>query len=230
MNYNYSRFIESPLELSTVNTLTGEEISDNMKIREYVGALISGDSNALTASPLGNAYFMDTNSQCINTDTGDLENRFVFMSNITYTEVPFPIGFMGFNFNETKGLLPGIIDNINQINDIDLQSSLVGGEIPECRNITMQTVNSNNNVNNESQFVALTDIEEIDPCSFPTGVNPLTNETCVEAFTSLENLENSRKKGKMPADFYSQLYLGSLGFLGIYIVYHLFQKHQNKKK
>tara|TARA_Y100001970_G_scaffold294170_1_gene447903 strand:- start:531 stop:1232 length:702 start_codon:yes stop_codon:yes gene_type:complete len=228
MNYNYSEFIRDPNELGTITTLSGNEKSDNIKMKDYLSTLISGSSDAFSASPLGNAYFLDTESQCKDIDTGDLQSRFIFISNITHTNIPFPDSFMGFNFLQTKGLLPGIINNINNINNIDLQSSLIDGNLPQCQKIKMQTIDNKNNVNTESNYVALADIEDLDPCDFTNGTNPITNETCMEAFTSLEQLEESRKKGKMPADFYSQLYLGSLGILGAYIFYCLYQKHSKK--
>ena len=87
---------------------------NNVMQKDYLSALISGPSDALSASPLGNAYFMNTNSQCYDVDSGDLQDRYMFISNITYADVQFPSRFMGFTFNETKGLLPGIINNIKR--------------------------------------------------------------------------------------------------------------------
>lgn len=228
MNYNYSEFIYTPLELSNIPTLAGNDRTNKVMQKDYLSALIAGPSDALSASPLGNAYFMNTNSKCYDVDSGDLQDRYMFISNITYSDVQFPSTFMGFTFNETKGILPGIINNINEINDINLQNALSIDSPPQCQQIKMQTIDNRNNVNEQSQYVALSDIETIDPCSFADGSNPITEQNCLEAFSSLEQLEESRKKGKMPANFYSQLYLGSLGILGAYIVYCLYQKHSKK--
>jgi hypothetical protein len=60
----------------------------------------------------------------------------------------------------------------------------MAGSMPSCRAINMGTVDVNNNVGSETQFVADVDIEAIDPCLFSNKKNPLTNAGCIEVFSN----------------------------------------------
>lgn len=230
MNYNYSEFILNPKDLGAVTKYDGSSKTAYNQIGDYYKVLVKGASDAQAATPLGNAFFYDTGLKCLD-EFENVQDRFMFVGNITYQNVEFPSQFGDyFNMRSTKGLLPGIINNINEVNNMSLLNGIseATSDYPTCKSVTLTTNDAQNNTSNETHFMALHDIEDIDPCNFPLGTNPVTNESCMEAFTSLNEMEEKKKKGKMPADFLSKLYLISLGGLMAYLVYSLLVKSKKK--
>lgn len=230
MNYNYSEFILNPKDLGVVTKHDGTSKTSYNQMDDYYKVLVKGNSDAQAATPLGNAFFYDTGLNCLDEFQNE-QSRFMFVGNITYNNAEFPSQFGDFfNMNSTKGLLPGIINNINEVNNISLIDGIkqANSDYSTCKSVTLTTNDAQNNTNNETHYMALHDIEDIDPCNFPLGTNPVTNESCVEAFTSLDQMEEKRKRGKMPADFLSKMYLISLGGLMAYLVYSVVTKSRRK--
>jgi hypothetical protein len=85
----------------------------------------------------------------------------------------------------------------------------------------METIDIYNNRSTESHFVTLIDIKNMDPCSFKDKKNPLTGVGCKETFS---NMEECYTCFKIPDDPLAKIYIGSLGVLGIYIIYNLMSK------
>ena len=52
--------------------------------------------------------------------------------------------------------------------------------------------------------------------------NPISGQTCKEAFTTIN-------KGKIPNDLFIKAFYGSLGMLGIYLLFKLTNKHNKLK-
>jgi hypothetical protein len=85
----------------------------------------------------------------------------------------------------------------------------------------MQTIDVRNNKSSETHYVTLTDIGNMDPCSFPKRKNPVNGAKCKETFQI--NMENDDIQ-IMTDDPIAQLYLASLAGLGIYILYRFMEK------
>jgi hypothetical protein len=81
----------------------------------------------------------------------------------------------------------------------------MSGTTPDCQEITMQTIDVNNNKSSETHFVTLVDINNMDPCLFPDKKNPVTKEKCREAFTTSDDMSP-----KLPDDAIDQIYFASL--------------------
>jgi hypothetical protein len=69
------------------------------------------------------------------------------------------------------------------------------GDNPDCMSVTLQTIvpvadadlndTGKDNVGNETQYVAVADVKNMDPCIFPDKKNPADPSlTCTETFTS----------------------------------------------
>jgi hypothetical protein len=74
----------------------------------------------------------------------------------------------------------------------------------------------------ETHYVALADIGNMDACSFSDRKNPVTGRTCVEAFSNEEEVKEY--KYYSPIFIYdpvAYLYFFSLGAVAIYILYCL---------
>jgi hypothetical protein len=87
----------------------------------------------------------------------------------------------------------------------------------------MQTIDVNNNKSSESHYVTLSDIANINPCSFPNGLNPITKVKCKEAFQP--NMEYS-DAAVFPEDPLEQLYFAGLAGLGVFMLYRIMEKSQ----
>ena len=64
------------------------------------------------------------------------------------------------------------------------------------------------------------------PCNFPNKTNPITGKPCIEALT---NMHASKVESDLEGpDLLEQLYYGSIGVLGLYLLYKLiFLRSQN---
>ena len=112
------------------------------------------------------------------------------IDNVPEGNIPFISQGMGMDFSEFKGLIPGAMGNLNVLNPFSIMSSFLSGSTPDCQELTMQTIDTNNNKSSETHFVTLVDIKNMDSCSFPNNKNPVTNESCSESFHNIYK-ENS---------------------------------------
>ena len=104
---------------------------------------------------------------------------------------------------------------------------------PDCQEITMQTTPTpvNNNATQQTEYVTVSDIQEIDPCEFTLNnkVNPVTNKSCKEAFTPMFNWKKNKNineydfktESLSKTDPIFQLYLMVVSLLGVYLLYKL---------
>jgi hypothetical protein len=84
------------------------------------------------------------------------------------------------------------------------------------------------------------DLQNMDPCNFQNGKNPITGQPCRQAFTNPTNDDktNNNKKNKntktvetmstLPNDGFVQFYFAGLGVLAIYIMYCLVHRKMRK--
>jgi len=204
----------------------------------YVELLVQGGGDASsTGKPLGNQFFLKTGAKCMDTETKEEVDRYIYVNNIPNGNIPFISSGLGKNFSEFKGLIPGAMSNLNVLNPYALLQSFMAGSTPSCQSLTMQVTDNSNNSYNETNYVTLTDIQNMDPCNFPGGSNPITGKSCVELFTNNNNDQNENpKKNKrnnnndnnngllLPKDTIVQLYFLGLAAVGVYILYKVMEK------
>lgn len=229
-DYPYYKYIKTPSEIgmSSKGSLTqiGKDIDG---LISYVELLVSGNSKAsATGQPLGNKFFLKTGGKCNNKDTGQDEDRYIYINNVPSGNIPFISSGMGVNFSEFKGLIPGTISNLNAFNPMEMFQAFLSGSTPDCQELTMETIDIYNNKSTETHFVTLVDIQNMDPCSFQNKKNPVTGAQCRESFTNLKQQSKQEYYSyyKIPNDPIAQLYFASLGFLGVYILYRIMTKHK----
>jgi len=227
-DYPYYKYIKSPSEIGMSDEGTLSQIGKDIDgLVEYVNLLVSSKSKASsTGQPLGNKFFLKTGGKCIDKTTEQEVDRYIYVNNVPIENIPFISSGMGVNFSEFKGLIPGTISNLNALNPMTMLQSFMTGSKPVCQEIVMQTIDTYNNKSTESHFVTLTDIINMDPCSFQNKTNPVTNVKCKESFTNMkkEQLTGSCIMPKIPDDFMAQAYFTSLGALSIYITYRYMVK------
>ena len=96
--------------------------------------------------------------------------------------------------------------------------AFMSGSTPPCQELTMETIDNNNNKSSETHYVTTTDIKNMDPCSFPNGKNVASGKNCKNAFTTIS------KSPQLPEDPLVQMYFLGLTFVVIYIFIQFINK------
>ena len=223
--YPYYKNIKMPSDIgmSDKGTLSalGKDIDG---LIQYVEVLVTGKSDASsTGGPLGNKFFLKTGGKCVDSATNDQVDRYIYINNVPEGNIPFISAGLGANFSDFKGLVPGAMGNLNVLNPFAIMQSFLSGATPPCQELTLETIDINNNKSSETHYVTVTDIKNMDPCSFSDRKNPVSGVNCKETFKSIsENAEPIQ----MPDDPVAQIYFASLAVVGIYIFYRVMKKSQ----
>jgi len=230
--YPYYKNIKTPSQIGMSDKGTLQQMGKNINgLIQYVELIVSGKSAAsATGGPLGNKFFLKTGAKCAAVDTCTNQqdpstcqqtDRYIYVNNVPEGNIPFISSGMGVNFKEFRGLIPGAMGNLNVLNPFAIMSAFMSGSTPPCQQITMQTIDVNNNKSSESHYVTLSDIANIDPCSFPNGLNPITKVKCKESFQP--NMEYN-DAAPFPDDPLEQMYFAGLAGLGVFMLYHMMNK------
>ena len=231
-SYPYYKNIKTPSEIGMSSDGTIQQMTKDIDgLIQYVELLVSGKSNASsTGGPLGNKFFLQTGAKCAaidkctdkkNLSTCENVNRYIYVDNVPVGNIPFISSGLGVNFSEFKGLIPGAMGNLNVLNPFAIMQAFLSGSTPPCQEISMETIDINNNKSSETHYVTLTDIKNMNPCIFTDKKNPLTNENCKESFQTNIDMEES---SFLSDDLIDQIYFASLAIIAIYILYKIMEK------
>lgn len=222
--YPYYQNIKTPSQLGMSDNGSIQQMAQDVNgLIQYVEVLVTGNSQAsATGGPLGNKFFLQTGAKCAAVDkNGQQVDRYIYIDNVPAGNIPFISSGLGVDFSEFKGLIPGAMSNLNVLNPFAIMSAFMSGSTPPCQELTMQTIDVSNNQSTETQYVTLTDIKNMDPCSFQNGQNPATGASCKETFQTRVGKDASPVMSDDPVD---QIYFASLAGIGIYILYRLMEK------
>ena len=229
-DYDYSGKIYSPGQIGMgstgdLTTLT----NDLVGLVGYVKVLIEGGGKAQKiGGPLGDRFFLPTAAKCKDKATQKEVTRSLYINNQPDGSIPFISQGMGVTFGQFKGLVPGILSNVAQINPFQMIQAFMIGSMPECQSITMQTIRNTGGPSVSTGYVLNTDIENMNPCWFPNRTNPMTGFKCSETFETLADENKVREpngmSADMPNDWLVRLYYSSLALLGLYIFLKLLKK------
>ena len=224
-DYSYVNQIKNPGELKMSSTGSLTTLGNNISgLVEYTKLLVSGDSNASrTGGPLGNKFFLETGASCNDVTSKGMEaKRHIYINNVPDGNIPFISAGMGTNFKDLKGLVPGTMSNVSKINPLQMLQSFMIGTNPDCKPITMQTINDKNDKKMETKHVALLDIKNLSPCWFPNKINPDTQKRCTESFSTINYSEyNTPDKSD---EIISKMYISVMTVFGFYILIKLLEK------
>ena len=195
----------------------------------YIDVLASGSGAGTKVSGgLGDKFFLKTAATCKDKASGKIVDRYMYVDNIPDGNIPFISSAAGENFTSLEGLIPGTLGNLNALNPMLIFQAFVSGSQPECQEVSLETVNVNNDWGSETQFVTTTDVGNINPCNFTSNKNPVSNKVCRESFTNL-NLNTYANKKTVPRNIPVQLFYASLGVLGIYILLSMMKRIKERK-
>ena len=230
--YPYYKNIRTPSEIGMSDDGTIQQMAKNIDgLIQYVEVLVTGNSKASsTGKPLGNKFFLQTGAKCAAIDkcsdpndpsTCEKTDRYIYVNNVPQGNIPFISNGLGVNFSEFKGLIPGAMGNLSVLNPFGIMRAFLSGSNPPCQEITLQTIDINNNRSSETHYLTLTDITNMDPCSFSDRKNPLSGDICRETFKSGVAAHASPV---LPEDPLAQIYFLGLAGLGICILNGLMNK------
>ena len=230
--YPYYKNIRTPQEIGMSDKGTIQQMAKNIDgLIQYVELLVTGKGKASASGrPLGNKFFLQTGAKCAATDkctdpndssTCEKVDRYIYVNNVPQGNIPFISSGLGVNFSEFKGLIPGAMGNLNVLSPFGIMRSFLSGSNPPCQEITLQTVDINNNRSSETHYLTLSDISNMDPCSFTDRKNPITGDRCRETFKTGVSAYASPV---LPDDPLAQLYFLGLAGVGIYILNGLMNK------
>lgn len=218
--YPYYKNIKTPSEIgmSTKGSLSAVA-NDITGLIAYVEVLVTGKSKAsASGGPLGNKFFLKTGAKCMDKSNNKQVDRYIYVNNVPVGNIPFISSGLDVNFSEFKGLIPGTMGNLNVLNPFSIMSAFLAGSTPECQELTMQTIDNNNNKSSETHYVTTVDIKNMDPCTFQNGRNPVNNSKCRETFQS------ESEPVSLPTDPIVQLYFLGLAIVGLYVLSKLMAK------
>jgi hypothetical protein len=226
--YPYYKNIKMPSDIGMSSKGSLSALGKNVDgLISYVEILVSGKSNASkTGGPLGNKFFLKTGGKCNHAKTNTEQDRYIYINNVPQGNIPFLSSGMGVNFTDFRGLIPGTMGNMDVLNPFKIMQSFLAGSTPDCREVTLETIDINNNKSNETHYVTVVDLQNISPCTFPDKTNPITKLKCKEAFEELHS-ENILPDD-LPVDILTQLYFLALSGVSIYIIYNLMKKINKK--
>jgi hypothetical protein len=232
-SYNYVENIKSPKEINMSSDGNLDALANDIAgLLSYTKLLVEGNSYASKngGKPFGNSYFLKTLGECVpsnfkgepDTDKGDKAKRYIYVNNIPQGN----IGLLPGNYSSFRGLIPGIVNNITEMNPVEILGGLTGKLSPPCAKIKMDVIDKNNNVEKEEHFVALNDIKPLNPCLFGGhgGKNPVSGKVCNRAgFQNINNLASNATPPKLALkkNNFANIYQMSLGLSMIYLLYKI---------
>ena len=204
-NYDYAKYIKTPKDLGITVGDSLENVENGVAgIFSYVKLLVEGKSNASkTGKPLGNKYFLETEQNCINQNTNEKVKRSLYFDNVPSGTVGV-LKDTGDNFSEFKGLVPGAIEDVMALGKIDFFAAFNEIGVPKALPVKLKTIDINNKEGSATQYLTISDIEDISPCNFVSKTNPVTEAVCTrQGFTMQNDDTNDDKNG---AELYKDYY------------------------
>jgi hypothetical protein len=258
-SYDYAGHIKSPTEMGMSAEGDFGVLADDVSgLLGYVTMLIGGDCSrgiGTCASkkvnnadgsfageygkPLGNQFFLDTPVKCKDIATNQDVTRSIYVNNIPDGRIPMVSDMTGVSFDDFKGLMPGIMSNVAQINPMQILMAFVTGTSTACQMVTMPTMDVNDRAGTDRRYITNGDIKAMPDSWFSGGVPGKSSYNTAEPedFQTMSsanaqpatsaNLESSPLKGskidysKMPNDIVIKFYYSMLGLLGLYMLLRL---------
>lgn len=121
--------------------------------------------------------------------------RWIYVNNIPDGSIPFiSSGADGRGFQSLRGLIPGALGNLGALNPVQLFNGFTAGTYPDCAKITMETVNNQNEKSSETHHIAMIDMAQLNPCSFPNRYNPASGKSCQNRSEGFDEMKKEKTR------------------------------------
>lgn len=220
--YSYAKQIKDPRSIGMSDRGSLSAIANNVRgMINYTEVLVTGGGRASkTGGPIGPKFFLKTGAKCKDNATGKKVTRYIYADYVPKGNLPFISAGMGGNFKDFRGLVPGTMSNVNDLNPFAIFGAFMTGGSPPCREISLETIDTNNTKSRETHHVIDYDIKNMDPCGFGNRRNPISGKTCKEFFSAIDVEDES----KLPNDPIIKFYIAAVGALCMYFIYGLIRK------
>jgi hypothetical protein len=202
-DYLYWKRILKPSDIGMSSDGNFGALTNNVSgLIDYVEVLVSGNAGSTTGGALGDKFFLKTGGQCTDVASGQKVDRYIYIDNVPNGNIPFiSSGLGGTDFTEFEGIIPGLLGDLGKLNPLNLFKSFMMGDNPDCMSVTLETIvpvadadlndTGKDNIGNQTQFVAVADVRNMDPCIFNDKKNPADPSlTCTETFTARMDAKN----------------------------------------
>tara|TARA_B100001093_G_C26850993_1_gene1025127 strand:- start:1045 stop:1803 length:759 start_codon:yes stop_codon:yes gene_type:complete len=226
--YNYAKQIKPPSELGmSGDGNMGALARDVAGLINYTEVLVSGKSRAQRKenTPLGNKFYLKTGGQCKSKD-GQLHDRWLFVNNVPTGTIPFISSMTGAALGDFRGLVPGTIENLGEMNPLALFGGFMQGTNPACRKLNLRADDGKKGL-----YVADADIANLSPCLFSGSKNPINGKEmggCASGFQNMNDIMVGLKDKFDEIDNstnpLAKVYNVGFSALLIYLMYHLVMK------
>lgn len=239
-DYAYYKKVKAPSELGMSGKGNMKALaSDVAGIVDYVELLVSGSGKASqTGRPLGNKFFLKTPGQCKDYKTNKLVTRSMYVDNVPRSNIPIISNLSGIKFPEFRGIVPGILEDIYDINPLKMFRAFMEGDEPICAEVTLPVIDANDRETKQSAYIPITELLDMQsdgkiPSSTVNSAMRKALQNNREAFINMCDVINEKNKGldsleklgnkinikKM--DSISNIYVLSFSLLVMYLVYKL---------
>lgn len=238
-DFKYYKFIKNPDELGVSSDGSISALSKNIQgIVSYVEVLINGKSKANKLDrPLGGSFFLKTGGQCKDYKTNKVVTRSMYIDNVPTGRIPIVSGLTGFRTDEFRGLVPGVVDNIMDINPLKLFGAFMEGSEPLCAEVSLPVTDEKGRLKKGSGFVPISELKDLISNGKIENKNLVTsrmnqalegkleNET-TETFQNIMTGNYSLKSVKRhkKTDNFTNIYYLSIAVLFSYILIKLIMK------
>ena len=225
--YNYSKQIKNTRQLGMSDRGDLKTLEKDVRgIVGYVKVLIEGGGPASKVKgPLGNKFFMKTAMLCKN--NGKDVPRSIYINNVPNPPLP--------------GLIKGTMTGLSSVNPFRLMGAFADATTPQCKQITLEVIDSNNRKSRETHYMTLNDIEYLNKTIFDGGSSGGGDSRQQVArrlrgrgpkLMGFNTIDSSKNENfikdddiiDLPDDMIIQAYYVCLAALGIYIIYRLMEK------
>ena len=184
--FDYAGNIKSPPQLGM--SPDGDRIEENVNgLQSYIKLLFEGGGDASKmGGPMGKQFFLKTGAKCRDKKTGEQVSRSIYINNIPVENTPLSAGF-NLMFGGAQGLIPGILNNVENINPMAIFGAFMAGTNPDCMAVTLPARDSRGRVSSETQYMTVSDVKNLSPCLFKNRRNPITNKgaDCISGFQNI---------------------------------------------
>ena len=186
--YPYWKNINTPSEMGMSSEGSMSALgNDVVGLINYVDVLVSGNGAASkTGGPLGDKFFLKTGGTCKDTVSGNTEDRYIYINNVPDGSIPFITSSSGMSFSSFEGLIPGVLGDLEALNPFLIMQAFLSGGVPDCQSVTLEVIDANNSTSTGTNFVTVVDLQNMSPCEFQNGQNPITKVNCQESFLNMQ--------------------------------------------
>ena len=232
VNYDYSANIKQPAQIGMSSNSSMNAIGDNIAgILSYIKMLVNGGGEASVVNgPMGPKFFVETPTMCKDVEDGKSKTRSIYLNYVPTGTLPasFVMPSLPGVATDYRGLLPGILTNVGQLNPVQIMNTIMTDTGNSCRLLKMETIDAKNRRKEGNGYVSDNDIRRMDDKWFSgqyprpyippvkdddEGFENYGYNNKDDVFSSVSEVNFNMVNNKLPS-----IYFNLLSLVGIYIV------------